>query len=190
MFDPAAAFEAWFKRVDDGYIFYPHRFARGIRVSEAERDQMIAAFEERQASYTPGVIALWCVLTCAAITAVVWALDLTETGIWILAAIVLSIFMIQQRNSMHPVLRPVKGRERNEPRRRGTELDVVLGRRYGTFGFLLLTVIGIQFLLAVMRLSDRFERTDLAFALGFGIVLLYGARVAFLTRRANRDKQS
>lgn len=190
MFDPAAAFEAWFKRVDDGYIFYPHRFARGIRVSEEERDQMIAAFGERQASYTLEVITLWCVSACAAIVAVAWVLDLTETGIWIFIAIALAIFMIHQRHSMTSVLKPVRGRKRDAPRRQWREFDVALGRRYETFGFLLLTVIGIQFLLAGLRLRDRFDWTDLALALVFGIVLLFGVRVAFLTWRENGEEHS
>ena len=188
MDNATAKFEAFFKRVEDGYIYYPHRFARGISVTEAEHDRMMSSWIELH-NRSFGALALLAVLICVAIVAVLWAFGSGTAGYWIAGATVLCIFILHQRYRSREALVPVKGRSRDAPRRDGVEFDVAIGRSWGAPGLLWIVFLCLQLVITIGRLNDRQSLADAIFLVLIALAFLFIGRIAFRTWRANRAER-
>ena len=191
MYDRAAAFEAFFKRVEGGYIFYRHRFARGISVTEAEHDRMVEAYEDlgdRKALIALVLIVVACFFVVMAVVDAFIPDDSEYLSFVVtsaIAALLLGLLHIRGRS----VREPIQGRKADQPRRDSFEFDVAIGRskagmkRFYLLMFGLLTVFNMA--RALMEGSIMFGAAAIFFAAGFLFVL----RVSYRTWQADKVKQ-
>lgn len=191
MYDRAAAFEAFFKRVEDGYIFYPHRFARGISVTEAEHDRMIEAHEDlsdRKALIPLVLVVVVCLFVVMAAVDAFMPDDseyLSFVVIFAIAALLVGILHIRGRS----VREPIRGRKADKPRRDSFEFDVAIGRSKAGMKRFYLTMFGLltafNMTRALMEGSIMFGAAAIFFAAGF----LFFLRVSYRTWQADKVKQ-
>ena len=191
MYDATAAFEAFFKPVDGGYIYYRHRFARGISVTQAEHDRMI---ERNRRLNEGGMLALFVllmVLGIAAIGIIIYVVLPHTMPVAILSGLALAFLVAAPTWYLgHFVRKPIRGRKPDHPRRDGREFDIAIGRSWGKFGW-----FWACFPLVFVPLNaHNFERVGIVpsalLVLVFAFSFVFWARVMVRTWRADRaDKR-
>ena len=192
MYDRRAAFEAFFERVEDGYIFYRHRFARGTSVTEAEHDRMVEAHEDLNDGRT--MTAFLLIATALALIGIFGAIALFSEGNSTLAYVLLgttfAVLMVLVLLRGRSIQEPILGRKPDQPRRDSREFDIAIGRSWGGIGLFWLFFFGFQILITSSRLNDSFSWSDAIFLFISTLGLLFVGRISFRTWRANQAERS
>ena len=182
--------EAYFAETPDGYVFYPHRWAKGIRVTSGERDEIIRKWENRYKDDDAGCsIAIGAVI-CIAVVGLLVLWNLSDA---VLAASMTALvigFLIHQRHRSRQLYGKILQRPRTEPRRDSVEFDIALARAYGPYYPLLIFVFLGHALISGSRLADRFSILDAAFFLLMMLSALYLGRMYFRARHAGTKADS
>ncbi|GEM_PF-3345159 len=189
MIDETAVFESFFKPVEGGYRYYVWRWGRGYSITRAERDEMVAAFRRRLRSRNIWTIVLGVAIALALILAAFALLRISEAFFWPLVIAASAAFFAWQRWSMRDVLRPIRGRKPDAPRRDGREFDVAMGRAWGRMGLVWIVMFGCIAAMNLVSFDDKSPAIAIPLAVLFVGLFLFALRVMVRTILARRHER-
>ena len=188
MADPSRI-EAFFAQTDEGYILYPHRWAKGIRITADERARIIEAYRNRFASDNAGCgIAVLSVFLIAAFLAIIFG-DFSQPVVGVIFVVAVMAFVFRQRMRRRKIFGLVLDRAPTNPRRGSRDFDIALGKVYGhrTVLFLLI-VFAANTVLAGLRFTSRVDILDVFVFPLFFVATLYHARMYYRVRSADKEE--